>query len=130
MADEPRTTATIFPAMGYADAPAALRFLKEAFGFTEKAVYPTADGKIAHAELQHGNGIVMFGSHRDEPGNPWAKSDFGLYVFVEDVDAHHARAAAAGAEIVQPPHDTPYGSREYHARDCEGRLWSFGTYRP
>lgn len=130
MADELRTTATIFPAMGYRDAPRAVRFLQEAFGFTEKAVYPTDDGKIAHAELRFGNGIVMFGSHRDEPGNPWADSDFGLYVVVDNVDAHHARALAAGAEIVKPPHDTAYGSREYHARDCEGRLWSFGTYRP
>ena len=54
----------------------------------------------------------------------------GVYVVVEDVDAHHARAAAAGAEIVRGPEDTSYGSREYLARDPEGHLWSFGTYQP
>jgi uncharacterized glyoxalase superfamily protein PhnB len=46
------------------------------------------------------------------------------------VDANHALAKAAGAEVVKPPYDTDYGSREYHVRECEGRLWSFGTYRP
>jgi uncharacterized glyoxalase superfamily protein PhnB len=88
------------------------------------------DGKIAHAELAYGNGIVMLGSARDEPGNPWSRVDFGLYVVVDDVDAHHARAKAAGAEIVYPPRNTDYGSRDYAAKDCEGRFWSFGTYRP
>jgi uncharacterized glyoxalase superfamily protein PhnB len=127
--DEP-VTATLFPALTYQDAPRAVRWLQDAFGFEEKAVYPTDDGKIAHAELRFGNGVLMFGSARDEPDNPWGKVDFGLYVVVDDVDAHHARAAAAGAEIVKAPHETSYGSREYHARDCEGRLWSFGTYRP
>lgn len=130
MASDQPVTASLFPALSYADAPAAVRWLEDAFGFAAKAVYPTDDGKIAHAELRFGNGIVMFGSRRDDPGNPWSTVDFGIYVAVDDVDAHHARAAAAGAEIVKAPYDTDYGSREYHARDCEGRFWSFGTYRP
>jgi uncharacterized damage-inducible protein DinB len=54
----------------------------------------------------------------------------GLYVYVEDVDSHYRRAKAAGAEIVRDLKDTDYGSREYAARDLEGHLWSFGTYRP
>lgn len=37
---------------------------------------------------------------------------------------------AAGAQIVRPLTDEAYGSREYSARDPEGNLWSFGTYRP
>jgi uncharacterized glyoxalase superfamily protein PhnB len=130
MAEKPTTTATLFPAFSYADAPRAVRWLQDAFGFEEKAVYAGDDGKIAHAELRFGNGILMFGSKRKDPGNPWAEADFGIYVAVDDVDAHHARAKAAGAEIIKEPYDTDYGSREYHARDCEGRLWSFGTYRP
>ncbi|MEZ5906755.1 MAG: VOC family protein [Geminicoccaceae bacterium] len=123
-------TATLFPAATYGDAPHAVRWLQDAFGFAEKAVYPTDDGGIGHAELSFGNGILMLGSARDEPGNPWAANPIGIYVVVDDVDAHCARARAAGAEIVIEPRDTDYGSREYSARDCEGRLWSFGTYRP
>jgi uncharacterized glyoxalase superfamily protein PhnB len=51
-----------------------------------------------------------------------------VYACIADPDAHCAAAAAAGANIEQPPRDTGYGSREYTARDHEGRLWSFGTY--
>jgi uncharacterized glyoxalase superfamily protein PhnB len=53
-----------------------------------------------------------------------------MYVVVEDIDAHHDRAAAAGAEVVRALQDTDYGSREYSARDLEGNVWSFGTYQP
>ena len=103
MPERPATTATIFPAFRYADAPRAVTWLADAFGFEAKAVHAMDDGKIAHAELKYGNGIVMFGSARDEPDNPWAEVDFGIYVVVDDVDAHHARAKAAGAEIVYRP---------------------------
>lgn len=50
-----------------------------------------------------------------------------LAVFVDDVDAHHARVAAAGAATAHEPTDKPYGVREYSVRDPEGRLWSFRT---
>lgn len=130
MSEEPTVTATLFPTATYSNAPHAVRWLQDAFGFAEKAVYPTEDGRIAHAELSYGNGILMLGSARDEPGNPWATNPIGIYVVVHDVDAHCATARAAGAEIVIEPRDTEYGSREYSARDCAGRLWSFGTYRP
>lgn len=123
-------TASLFPAMCYRDAPAAVDWLERAFGFVRHAVHDDGKGLIVHAELRFGNGMVMFGSARaPDPANPWTEQD-GVYCVVEDVDAHHARAAAAGAEILRPPADTPYGSREYTARDLEGRLWSFGTYRP
>lgn len=122
-------TATIFPALRFRDAERARGFLRDAFGFEDHALHRDAAGRIAHAELRHGNGAVMFGEARPDPSNPWAEAH-GLYVVVEDVDAHHARAAAAGAEIVTPPRDTDYGAREYTARDPEGNLWSFGSYRP
>ncbi|HUF02532.1 MAG TPA: VOC family protein [Gaiellaceae bacterium] len=53
-----------------------------------------------------------------------------MYVIVADVDGHYERARSAGAEIVRELKDTDYGSRGYMARDSEGNLWSFGTYRP
>jgi uncharacterized glyoxalase superfamily protein PhnB len=51
-------------------------------------------------------------------------------VAVDDPDAHHARAKAAGAVIMMELTDQDYGSREYAARDPEGNVWCFGTYRP
>ncbi len=112
----------IFPAMRFADADAALAWLSRAFGFTERAVHRDGHGAVAHAEMSLGSGTIMFGQ-----GDP---ASAGIYVAVDDADAHHARAKAAGAEITREIDDTPYGSREYAARDLDGHSWTFGTYRP
>ena len=125
----------IVPCLSYRDAPAAIAWLKEAFGFTENMIVPGPDGTIAHAQLSFGSGIVMVGSERDDELNMRIPCDLGgvtqsIYIVVEDADAHHARAVEAGAEIVRELEDTPYGSRDYSARDPEGHLWNFGTYRP
>jgi uncharacterized glyoxalase superfamily protein PhnB len=53
-----------------------------------------------------------------------------VYVVVEDADAHHDRAKAAGAKVTMELRDTDYGSRDYAATDLEGNSWYFGTYRP
>jgi uncharacterized glyoxalase superfamily protein PhnB len=120
---------TIFPSLRYRDAPRAIDFLVEAFGFTRGMVVENDDGTIAHAELSYGDGMVMLGTDREDGdashvGNGW------MYVVVEDADAHYAQARAAGAEIVRELEEQDYGSRDYSARDFEGNLWSFGTYRP
>jgi uncharacterized glyoxalase superfamily protein PhnB len=51
----------------------------------------------------------------------------GLFVYVDNVDAHYERARAAGALIDSQPVDQPYGQREYGARDLEGHRWWFAT---
>lgn len=123
-------TASLFPALGYRDARAAAAWLERAFGFAPHALHEGPEGTVAHAEMRFGNGMVMFGTRAvPDPENPWASGD-GVYAVVEDVDAHYARAVAAGAEILRPLAETSYGAREYTARDPEGHLWSFGTYRP
>ena len=63
------------------------------------------------------------------PAESQAQDDFD-YVVVDDPDAHHDRAVAAGANVVMPLTDQDYGSRDYAARDPEGNQWSFGTYQP
>jgi uncharacterized glyoxalase superfamily protein PhnB len=132
MAQTADTRPNIFPAIRYKDAPAAIEWLGKAFGFSRQFVAPGADGAIAHAELRLGPGTIMLGSERrpPDPNNPWDEVAFGIYVYVQDIDAHYARARAAGAEIARELADTDYGAREYSVRDLEGRLWSFGTYRP
>lgn len=120
---------TLYPLLRYRDAPAAIAFLEKAFGFRAREVIANEDGTIAHAELSHGPSILMLGSDRDDPllgrraGRGW------IYVAVDDPDGHCDRARAAGADIVTELHDTDYGSREYAARDREGNIWTFGTYR-
>jgi uncharacterized glyoxalase superfamily protein PhnB len=120
---------TVFPALSYDDAQRAIDFLIEAFGAERHAVYSSDDGRIQHAELRFGNGIVMFGSSAGELPATAGRSA-GVYIVVAEPDEHHARALKAGAEIVREPEDTEYGSREYTAKDPEGNTWSFGTYQP
>jgi uncharacterized glyoxalase superfamily protein PhnB len=120
----------IFPVFRYQDAPAALKWLAKAFGFKKQLEVPAPGGGIAHAQMSFGPGMIMLGSAQEDPDNPWAAVKQGVAVYVEDVDAHYDRAKAAGAQIVRELQDTPYGSREYSARDPEGFLWSFGNYRP
>lgn len=120
---------TLYPVMRFDDAPKMIEFLKQAFGFEELAVHANEDGTIAHAELSYGPSILMLGSERADADGARAGQGH-LYVAVDDPDAHLERARAAGAEVVTELHDTDYGSRDYAARDPEGNLWSFGTYRP
>ena len=124
---------SMYPTILYRDAKAAIRQLKDAFGFTEVCVYEGEDGTVMHAELSCGTGLVMLGSKGREGLFARTMADAGpagVYVVVSDVDAHHKRAAEQGMEILMEPTDQDYGSRDYMARDAEGNVWSFGTYVP
>lgn len=116
----------IVPYLSYVDARSAMDFLERAFGLRRVQAFDGPDGRLMHGEMAHGEGVVMLGSV-DADAN---KGSPGLYLVVDDVEAHHARAAEAGAEIVYPPEDTEFGTRRYRARDPEGHEWSFGTYAP
>ncbi|HEY2153454.1 MAG TPA: VOC family protein [Vicinamibacterales bacterium] len=118
----------ISPAFRYEDAPAAIDWLVRAFGFEKKSIVEAPDGGIAHAELRLGTGVIALNSAHRIAGNPWSEVRQGVYVCLADVDRHHDRAKAAGADIASPLKDLEYGSREYAVRDCGGHLWSFGTY--
>ena len=90
---------------------------------------------MIHAELSFGDGRVMLGS--GEPPAPDAGREsgsspraHGVYVVVDDVDASHERALAAGARVVYPPEDTDFGTRRHRVLDLEGYEWSFGSYSP
>lgn len=127
---------TVWPALRARDARDLIRFLVDAFGFEENVVYgdqPDGSGDVVvHAQLDwpEGGGI-MLGSVRDVPDDPWPvePGSFGCYVVTADPDAVHARAVAAGAEVITALHETDYGSRDFAVRDPEGNRWSFGTYR-
>jgi uncharacterized glyoxalase superfamily protein PhnB len=119
----------VWPTLSAQDARALITFLVDAFGFIEVVAHSEGD-QIAHAELAWPpGGGIMLGSHR--PDQLWAlrPGTFGTYVVTDDPDGLHDRAVKAGATIVRPLSDTDYGSRDFIARDPEGNLWSFGTYR-
>jgi uncharacterized glyoxalase superfamily protein PhnB len=125
------THTVVWPTLRYADAPAAIRFLVEAFGFEEVLVVPgEADGAVAHAELRWpGGGGVMLGSARADSAIADLPPGTGsVYVVTDQPDALFERARAAGATVVLGLRDEDYGSRGFTVRDPEGVHWSFGTY--
>jgi uncharacterized glyoxalase superfamily protein PhnB len=133
-----QTIATIIPTMRYHDAPAAIDWLCQAFGFEKHLVVPGENGTITHAQLTFGNGMIMLSSANDSEFGKFVKPPRDLggigsqspYIIIQDADAHYDRAIAAGAEIVLEIKDEEYGGRGYSCRDPEGHIWNFGTYDP
>lgn len=125
------TPTVMWPTLRYADAPAAIRFLVQAFGFEEAAVHPGgAEGTVAHAELRWpGGGGLMLGTARADSAIADLPAGVGsIYIVVDDPDAVFERAVAAGATVTLAPHDSDHGSRDCTVRDPEGVYWNFGTY--
>lgn len=131
-------SSTIMPTFRYNNAPAAIDWLCQVFGFERHAVYPGPDNTIGHAELTLGGGMIMLGSQKDDaygkrfksPGEVGDVETSSVYIIVADADAVHARAKAAGGTIVRELQNTDYGSREFSVKDPEGHTWSVGTYNP
>jgi uncharacterized glyoxalase superfamily protein PhnB len=135
----------IVPMLSYEDAEAAIDWLCTAFGFVEdRSVRHTdASGVVGHAEIARDGARVMLATpnadyrsprhHRETCedaarwlDNPWVID--GVFVEVDDVDAHYANAVASGATILREPGDPGVGFRIYSAEDLEGHRWMFGQH--
>jgi PhnB protein len=127
----PEDTPRVVPMLSYADAPAAIEFLCRAFGFTQRFRLDMPDGRVGHAELALHEGVVSLASEFEGFGTSPLRLDghhAQLVVYVDDVDAHFARARQEGATIVAEPADQFYGDRNYRAVDPEGHRWIFATH--
>lgn len=133
----------IVPMLAYEDSAAAIAWLCDAFGFAEDADvrHTEDDGSVTHAEIHYEGARIMLATpnadyeaprrHRETCGaaarwldNPWVID--GVFVEVDDIDAHHARAVEAGATIIREPGEPGVGFRIYSAEDLEGHRWMFG----
>ena len=124
----------VWPCVAYDDAPAAVTFLSEAFGFVPSIVVadPERSDVVHHAELlwPEGGGIMLGSTGRDD--SEFSKRPAGsgsIYVVTDDPHAVYDRALPAGARLVRDMQDEDYGSTGFTVADPEGNLWSFGTYR-
>ncbi len=126
----PEDTPRITPYLFYEDVPAALQWLADTFGFSERLRINGPDGSITHAEMQLADGMIMLGRPGDDYKSPkrLGQPTQSLYVYVDDVDKHFQHASEAGAKILQQLQDQPYGDRTYGAEDPEGHQWYFGQH--
>jgi uncharacterized glyoxalase superfamily protein PhnB len=116
----------VWPTLIARDARGLIKFLVDAFGFSETAVYGEGD-QVHHAELAWPpGGGVMMGSA--DPGSPYPGT-LRTYTVCDDPDTLFKRAVEHGAAVIFEPRDQDYGSREFSVSDPEGNRWSFGTYR-
>jgi|SRR5918992_5124108 uncharacterized glyoxalase superfamily protein PhnB len=121
----------LIPILTYRDIAAAHDFLVRAFGFDPGGVHRTPEGQPIHGEVRAGAATIWLhrvtAEHHLESPLATDVANSGLFVYVDDVDAHYQRARSAGAAIDSEPVDQPYGQREYGARDLEGHRWWFAT---
>lgn len=127
---------SIIPAMRYRNCLQAIEWLCTHLGFTKHVVFES-EGIVHHAELLHGNGMIMLGSYRDGPFDQLVKlpsemdnyNTQSAYIYVTNLTEHYEYATTHGLEIVLPLKKEPHGSG-YTCRDPEGYLWSFGDFNP
>ncbi|WP_426103965.1 VOC family protein [Massilia sp. TSP1-1-2] len=132
--------ATLIPCLRYRNAPAAIEWLCNTFGFDKQMVVPGENNTILHAQLAFGNGMLMLGSadRKDSEFDKLMKQpdDIGgaqtqtTYLVVPDADAVYERVRRAEADIVIDIKDEDYGGRGFTCRDLEGHVWSVGNYDP
>jgi uncharacterized glyoxalase superfamily protein PhnB len=127
------SNATFYPGLLYADADAAIEWLENTFGFERREVHRAEDGEgIVHAELAFGGAVIMLSSAGvgREPFRSLPAGNTLVYCATDEVAGLYERARERGADIALELTETDYGSTDFTARDPEGTLWSFGTYRP
>lgn len=128
----------ISTALYYDDAAQAIDWLCSAFGFEVQLKVESEVGRIEHSELVFGGGLVMVGEADKTEKFPYRRcpkqvdgiNTQNMMVYVDDVEAHFARAKQAGAEIVKQPETTDYGEdywsdRGYECVDIGGHHWWF-----
>jgi PhnB protein len=124
----PRVT----PYLCVVGAAGAIDFYCEVLGAKERMRMPGPGGKIAHAELQMGDSVIMLSDEYPEMGARGPKAIGGtpvtISVYVEDVDAVFNRAVSAGAKALRPPEDQFYGDRAAQIEDPFGHRWSVATH--
>lgn len=122
---------TVLPHVIYRDVEQAIDWLTRTFGFREHYRYRGGKGEPASgAQVHLGNAWIMLRRVRSGSATPAQSgiSTQSLTVFIDDVDSHFERAKSQGAKIIETPHDTIYGERQYAAEDLDGHHWLFSQH--
>jgi uncharacterized glyoxalase superfamily protein PhnB len=120
----------MFPYIAVKNADQAIKFYKAAFGAKEKFRLVEPSGRVGHAELDFGCGVLMlseeFPDHGIQAPDAKAPRSACIHLHVENCDAVLRRAAEAGGTIVREPKDQFYGERSGAVRDPSGHEWLIG----
>jgi|SRR5579884_3097542 len=117
----------VLPHVTYQNVDEAIAWLTSVFGFRE--YYRYGDGPSG-GQIWAGKAVIQIQQARGEQKSP-AQLGYGtqsLTIFIDDVDGHYARAKAAGARILEEPHETVYGEYQYAAADLDGHRWLFSRH--
>jgi PhnB protein len=124
---------TLTPYLSLDDAGKAIEFYKRAFGAEERVRMPAPDGRVAHAELQIGDSILMLSDMFEQSVGKTPKelggTTIGLFMYVEDVDEVFKQAIDAGAKAKQEPEDQFWGDRFGRITDPFGHDWQIATHK-
>jgi PhnB protein len=127
----PEGYTSITPYLTVDDGKGAIEFYKRAFGATERGIMEGPDGKVAHAELQIGSGVIMLSDKFPQSVCQTPKELGGttvaIFLFVEDVDSVVQDAADAGATILMQPENQFWGDRLGQVTDPYGNVWQIAT---
>jgi uncharacterized glyoxalase superfamily protein PhnB len=127
VSDEDFSFTGVTPYLHYEDGASMIDWLSRVLGFQERSRFVDKDGRVAEAEMTIGDNKLWFAGHGPDY---WAQKGRGpeqlTLVWVDDVDAHHAKVHAAGVEA-ERPQDQTYGVRSYSVTDPEGYTWGFMT---
>ncbi len=122
----------ITPYLAVDDAAAAIEYYKKVFGAKERVRMDAPGGKIGHAELEIGNGLVMLADPFPQSTTRTPKELGGtsasIFMYVEDVDAVVKQAVDAGATITMEVADQFWGDRMGSVTDPFGHLWTLATH--
>ncbi|KVW81861.1 VOC family protein [Burkholderia ubonensis] len=129
----PEGMRTLTPHLICAGAADAIEFYRQAFNAVERVRLPAPNGKLMHACLTIGDSTLMLVDEMPEHGALGPKALKGtpvcLHLFVPDVDAAIAQAAAAGAKVTMPAADMFWGDRYGQVEDPFGHRWSLATHQ-
>jgi uncharacterized glyoxalase superfamily protein PhnB len=136
-----RSRTAVVPMLAYENPAEAIAWLERAFEFREQVEerYTGGDGRIGHAQMEAGDGLIMLASPTPDYQGParhretcaaaatWSRVPWiidGVQVEVDDVASHYERARSEGARLLTDIRDEPYGQL-YNVEDVEGHRWMF-----
>jgi len=126
----PRGVPRILPHLVYDDVAGAIDWLTTTVAFRERTAirHVLPDGTIGRTQMEFLDSLITIGQPSVHGGSPRDGVSSMLYVYVDDVDAHHRAARAAGARVVTELEDKPWGDRGYQVSDPEGHQWTFAQH--